>query len=94
VRRQVGKSAGWLTFLVDRGTVRQEELEEVAVVVFARDDDQERRDVLQRLEPYVSLASLPPAPMVVAVRLSTDVPPVVGEWYGKAVAKFFSADRW
>jgi len=89
----VGKTAGWLTFLVDRGTVRREELEEVALVVFAREDDQERREVLRRLEPYVSLASVPPAPMVVAVRLSADVPPVVGEWYGKAVARFFGADR-
>jgi hypothetical protein len=92
VRRQVGKTAGWLAFLVDRGTVQQEELEEVALVVFAREDDSQRREVLRRLEPYISLAALPPAPMVVAVRLAADVPPVVGEWYGKAVAGFFSAD--
>ena len=92
VRRQVGKSAGWLAFLVDRGTVQKEELEEVAFVVFARDDDQERRDVLRHLQPFISLAALPPAPMVVAIRLAADVPPVIGEWYGKAVAGFFSAD--
>ncbi len=92
VRRQVGRSAGWLTFLVDRGTVQQEELEEVALVVFARNDDQERRDVLRRLQPYVSLAVLPPGPIVVAVKLAADVPPVVNEWYGKSVAGFFSGD--
>jgi hypothetical protein len=92
VRRQVGKTAGWLTFLVDRGTVDQEELEEVALLVFARDDDQEGREIRRRLEPYINFAALPAAPMVVAVRLAVHAPPVVGEWYGKAVAGFFSAD--
>ena len=90
LRRQIGESAGWLEFLVDRGDGTEERLEEVALVVFVRDDSAEARQVLKRLEPYVNLANLPPAPLVVAVRLVPRVPSIVSEWYGKSVAGMFS----
>lgn len=93
LRRQVGESAGWLAFLVDRGRGTAEELEEVALVVFARANDAEARQALRKLEPYANVAELPPAPLVVAVRLAGRVPSIVSEWYGKSVAGFFSGDR-
>ena len=90
VRRQVGESSGWLAFLVDRGDGVTERLEDVALVVFAREATAESRQTLRKLDPYVNVADLPPAPLVVAVRLAAKVPSVVGEWYGKSVAGFFS----
>ena len=89
VRRQVGESSGWVAFLVDRGDGVAERLEEVALVVFAREASAEARQTLRKLDPYVNVADLPPAPLVVAVRLAAKVPSVVGEWYGKSVAGFF-----
>lgn len=90
LRRQVGESAGWLSFLVDRGDGVTERLEEVAIVVFARGDNAESRHTLRRLQSYINLADLPAAPMAVAVQLSPKVPSVVREWYGKAVAGLFA----
>ena len=93
LRRQVGQTSGWLTFLVDRGVGREEELEEVALVVFAADDDKEGRATLRRLDAYVSLSALPSPPLVVAVRLSASVPAVIEEWFGRSVAGFFAVAR-
>ncbi len=90
VRRQAGESAGWLAFLVDRGDGTDEKLEEVALVVFVREDGPPARQTLRRLDPYVNVADLPPAPLVVAVKLAAKVPSVVSEWYGKSVAAFFA----
>ena len=90
VRRQVGASAGWVTFAVDRDTGGAEQLDDVAMVVFARDDGAEARQALRKLEPYAHLPELPPAPLVVAVQLVAKVPSIVSEWYGKAVAGFFA----
>ena len=90
LRRQVGESAGWVAFLVDRGDGTEERLEEVALVVFARDDSAQARQALKRLEPYVNLSNLPSAPLVVAVRLVPKVPSIVSEWYGKSVAAMFA----
>jgi hypothetical protein len=90
LRRRVGETAGWLTFLVDRGRGAAEELEEVALVVFAREANEEGRAALRKLAPYANVADLPPAPLVVAVRLAARVPSVVSEWYGRSVAGFFA----
>jgi hypothetical protein len=90
LRRQAGETAGWLSFMVDRGTGTDEALEEVALLVFARADNAESRQTLRRLEPYVNVAELPAAPLVVAVRLVPKVPSIVTEWYGKAAAGFFA----
>jgi hypothetical protein len=90
VSREVGKTAGWLTFLIDRGNGKEESLEEVALVVFARSDDDDARRALRRLEPYISLPSLPSPPLVVAVKLAPKVPAIVSEWYGRSVATFFA----
>ena len=90
LRRQVGETAGWLAFLVDRGTGTGELLEEVALVAFARSDDAAGRQALRKLEPFVNVAELPAPPVVVAVRLAPRVPSVISEWYGKSVAGFFS----
>src|SRR5690349_7999926 len=89
VRRKVGDTAGWLTFLVDRGGGGAEEMEEVALVVFAREANEEGRQALRKLAPYVNAADLPPAPLVVAVRLAARVPSIVSEWYGRSVAGLF-----
>lgn len=93
LRRQVGETAGRVTFLVDRGDGAAEKLEEVALVAFARSDDAAGCQVLQALEPYVVAADLPAAPVVVAVRLAPRVPSIVSEWYGKSVAGFFATRR-
>jgi hypothetical protein len=90
VRRQVGESSGWVTFAVDRDRGGVEELDDVAMVVFARDDSAEARQVLKKLEPYAHVPELPPAPLVVAVQLAAKVPSIVSEWYGKSVAGFFA----
>ena len=93
LRGEVTESAGWLTFLVDRTTAAGVRLEEVALVVFAGADDAAARQALRKLEPYAPVADLPPAPLVVAVRLAERVPSVVSEWYGKSVAAFFAPRR-
>ena len=93
IRRQVAESSGWLAFLVDRGDGVTERLEEVALLVFARESNAESRQTLRRLDPYVNVADLPPAPLVVAVRLAAKVPSVISEWYGKAVAGFFAGQE-
>ena len=90
IRRQAGESAGWVAFLVDRGDGTEERLEEVALVVFARADGAEARQAMRKLDPYVNVAELPPAPVVVAVKLAAKVPSIVREWYGKAVAGMFA----
>jgi hypothetical protein len=90
LRRKVGPTAGWLTFLVDRGRGMDEELQEVALVIFAREANEEGRRALRKLEPYVNVADLPPAPLVVAVRLAGRVPSIISEWYGRSVAGFFA----
>ena len=93
VRRKVGDTAGWLAFLVDRGRGESEELEEVALVVFARAADEAGRQALRKLAPYADAADLPPAPLVVAVRLAARVPSVIAEWYGRSVASFFAGQQ-
>ena len=87
LRRQVGHTAGWLMFVVDRDG----NPEEVALVVFARSNDQEGREALRRLEPYMKLEALPPAPLIVAVKLVPKVPLIVTDWFGKSAAGFFTA---
>ena len=89
LRRRVSTNAGWLSFLTEHPSGAVEELEEVALVVFSVDGGKEGQQALHRLEPYIHLAALPPAPLVVAVRLSAKVPIVVEEWYAKAAAGFF-----
>ena len=89
LRRRVWETAGWLTFLVDRGAAAGSP-EEVAHVVFARSDDAAAGEALRKLEPHIDAADLPEAPLVVAVRLAARVPSVVSEWYGKSVAGFFA----
>jgi hypothetical protein len=91
LRRQVGDAAGWLTFVVDQGNGTAESVEEVALVAFARSGDETGWQALRKLEPYVNVAELPAAPLVVAVRLAARVPSAVSEWYGKSVAGFFAA---
>lgn len=90
--RQIGKTAGWMKFMVDRGSGKNEELEEVALVVFTREYDDEGQNALQRLQPYINPSTLPSAPVVVAVRLSSKVPRIIEEWYGKAAAGFFGRE--
>lgn len=90
IRRQVGPTAGWVAFMVDRGDGKAEKLEEVARVVFATADDEAGRAALRHLEPYAITASLPAPPVVVTVKRSATVPSIVSEWYGKAVAAFFA----
>ena len=53
-------------------------------------DDEAGRAALKHLEPYTGIASLPAAPVVVAVKRVASVPSIVREWYGKAVAAFFA----
>jgi len=88
IQGQVTSKSGWLTFLVDEGTVAEPSLKEVATVYFARDDD---RELFKRLEPYIHAVELPRPPVVVAVQFAPKVPRIVREWYGKAVAAFFAA---
>jgi|SRR6185312_15131729 len=90
VARKVGQAAGWLSFWVDHGDGKTEQLEEVAIVAFARVDDREGREALKKLEPFVRLNELPPAPVVAVVKLAHAVPLIVKEWYGKSVAGFFN----
>ena len=91
VRRRVGESAGWLTFVVDRGSPAAPNPEEVALIVFARSDGAAAPEAMRNLEPYAVTAELPKPPLVVAVRLAARVPSVVSEWYGKSVAGFFAS---
>ena len=93
LRRQVGKSAGWLTFLVDRGDGKQEVLEEVATVAFARSDDAEADRFLKKVAPYINLADLPRPPFAVAVKRVPKVPLIVSEWLGKSAAAFLAEQK-
>jgi len=87
---QVTQTAGWLTFHVDKGEGREEQLKEVATVFFAREDDAAGRDVRRRVDPYVHANELPPPPLVIAVKLSPTVPAIIRDWYAKSVAAFFA----
>jgi hypothetical protein len=86
---QVSATAGWVTFLVDKSAGKEEDLKEVATIFFARDDDGAAREVLRRVDSYVHTNELPPAPLVVAVKLAPIVPGIIRDWYAKSVAAFF-----
>ena len=90
LRGQVTSTAGWLTFVVDQGDGKEEKLEEVATVFFARGDDAEGRDVLRRVDQYIHSNELSAPPLVVAVKLKPTVPVIVRDWYAKSVAAFFT----
>ena len=93
VRGQATQAAGWMTFHVDRGDGRAEELERVALVAFARDSDEAVRRVLQREAPGAAAGrQLPPSPFAVGVLLTGEVPSIVREFLTKAAAGFFSKD--
>ncbi len=92
VQGQATRTAGWLSFHVDRGDGRGEELERVALVAFARDSDEEVRRVLLREAPEAVGRQLPPAPFAVGVLLTGNVPSVVSEFLTKAAAGFFSRE--
>src|SRR5579859_344835 len=77
---QATPTAGWLTFLVDQGDGKDEKLEEVATIFFAREDDRAGRDVLRRVDSYVHANELPAPPVVVAVKLTPTVPAIVRDW--------------
>ena len=81
-----------MSFHVDRGTGGGEQLERVAVVAFARDLDEEVRQVLQREAPAAAGRQLPPAPFAVGVLLTGNVPSIVSEFLTKAAAGFFSRE--
>ena len=83
LRRQV--AAGWLSFIVHRDG----NPEEVALVVFARANDQEGRQALRRLQPYMKLEALSLAPLIVAVKLVSKVPLIVTDWFSKSAVRFF-----
>jgi len=87
---QVTPTAGWITFFVDKGDGKEEKLQEVATIFFAREDDAAARDVLRRVDKYVHANELPPPPLVVAVKLTPTVPGIVRDWYAKSVAAFFA----
>jgi hypothetical protein len=93
VRCRATRAAGWLSFHVDRGDGTAEELEQVALVAFARaGGDEEVRRVLQRAAPDAATRPLPAAPFAVGVLLTGDVPPVVSEFLTKAAAGFFAEE--
>ena len=92
VQGQAMRTAGWLSFHVDRGDGRGEQLERVAVVAFARDSDEEVQRVLLREAPEAVGRQLPPAPFAVGVLLTGTVPSIVSEFLTKAAAGFFSKD--
>jgi len=87
---QVTAAAGWLTFFVDKGDGKEEQLKEVATVFFARDDDAPAREIRRRVDPYVHANELPLPPFVVAVKLTPNVPAIIRDWYAKSVAAFFA----
>jgi hypothetical protein len=91
LRRQVHGDAAWLAFMVDMGDGRTESLEEAAFMVLLR-AQAGRAWAGQRLDPYADIATLPAAPLAVAVRRVENVPPIVSEWFTKAAAGFFAEE--
>ena len=92
VRGQATRAMGWLSFHVDRGDGKVEQLERVALVAFARGADEEVRRVLQREAPPTAARQLPPAPFAVGVLLTANVPSIVRDFLTKAAAGFFSRE--
>jgi hypothetical protein len=91
LRREVHGDAAWLAFMVDMGDGRTEKLEEVAFMILIRGNG-DRAWAGERLTPYADIATLPDAPLAVAVRRVEYVPPIVSEWFTKAAAGFFAED--
>src|SRR3954470_24448257 len=91
LRREVHGDVAWLAFMVDVGDGRTEKLEEVAFMVLVRGDG-DRAWAGERLAPYADIATLPDAPLAVAVRRVEHVPPIVSEWFTKAAAGFFAEE--
>jgi hypothetical protein len=91
LRREVRGDAAWLAFMVDMGDGRVEKLEEVAFMVLVRGQG-DRAWAGERLAPYADIATLPDAPLAVAVRRVENVPPIVSEWFTKAAAGFFAEE--
>jgi hypothetical protein len=89
VRGQATSASGWLSFHVDRGDGTVESLEEVAIVVFAREADEEIRRVLQDVAPG---QEYPATPFAVGVLLKQNVPSIVSEFITKTAAGFFSEE--
>ena len=89
VRGQTTQAAGWLSFHVDRGNGNSEDFEEVAVVAFVREEDDEVRRVLERV---AAGQAIPPIPFAVGVLLKANVPSIVSEFLTKAAAGFFAVD--
>jgi hypothetical protein len=87
---RVTSNAGWMSFFVDKGDGKDEELKEVAAVYFAREDNPAAREVLGRVEQYIHAGELPAPPLVVAVKLTPAVPVIIRDWYAKSVAAFFA----
>jgi hypothetical protein len=93
LRRHATNDAAWMSFLVEVGDGRDEKLQEAAIMVFVRKKGDEARAALAKVAPHVDLASLPAAPVAVAVGLTHDLPFVIREWYTKAAAGFFAGGR-
>jgi hypothetical protein len=91
LRREVHGDAAWMAFMVDTGDGRTEKLEEVAFMVILRNDG-DRAWAGTRLAPYADIATLPAAPLAVAVMRAKYVPPIISEWFTKAAAGFFSQE--
>lgn len=91
LRREVHGDAAWLAFMVDVGDGRTEKLEEVAFMILLRQNG-DRAWAGQRLAPSAEIATLPDAPLAIAVRRVEHVPPIVSEWFTKAAAGFFAEE--
>jgi hypothetical protein len=75
---------------VDRGD--GEQVEQVALVAFAREEGEEVSRVLRREAPAVAARQRPSVPFAVAVLTSERVPSVVAEFLTKVAAGFFSRE--
>jgi hypothetical protein len=91
LRREVHGDAAWLAFMLDIGDGRTEKLEEVAFMVLVR-ADADRAWAGTKLSPYADIATLPAAPLAIAVMRAKYVPPIISEWFTKAAAGFFSQE--
>jgi len=91
LRREVHGDAAWLAFMVDTGDGRTEDLEEVAFMVLVR-AGADRAWAGARLTPHADIATLPAAPLAIAVTRAKYVPPIISEWFTKAAAGFFSQE--
>ncbi len=93
IRRKVSGPAAWLSFMVDAGDGKTEDLREVAKMLLLRESSPEARELLSEHAPTFRAEDLPALPAAVVIQTAAKIPLIIRDWYPKVAAGFFSPAR-